>query len=312
MGSNINLNDIYIFHDVCEFGNITAASKKLKTSKQNISRKLAQLEESLGVTLIARNTRKFELTAAGQDYYKSCSKIIEQIELANAMVRKHKTEMDGKIKISIPYEFSNNGLCNLLTTFMLENPGIKLDVNLSDRNGFSLCDGVDLVVHLGKLEDSCLIAKPMGGVNYGLVSSPGYLERVGVPQECNDLYRHTYINVSKNSGLSEKDSPLKKCRQLVVSDFTLAKQFVTQGFGLVRLPLFICEAELRNGDLVILPNEHCFETKPLNLVFLKDKYMPCYVRKLVDYIASVSKEASPWIIDSHTYLYHQQEVSLAT
>jgi DNA-binding transcriptional LysR family regulator len=303
MATNINLNDIYIFHFVSELKSITAASKKLNTSKQTISRKLAQLEESLGVTLIARNTRNFQLTNAGQDYFQSCAKIIEQVEQANAMVQQHQTAMEGRIKICLPHEFNNKKTCGYFMRFMDANPAIKLDITLCDRNSFSMADGFDLAIRLGELEDSSMVARSLGGVNYGLVASPGYLKKFGMPQKCEDLYQHTYIMVSKSSSAIDKDSPLLKCRQLVVNEFMLGKQFASQGFGLVRLPLFMCTEELNSGELVILPVEQCMETRPLSLMFLKDKYMPGYVRKFIDYVVDICREQDLWMVDYVPYIY---------
>lgn len=306
MAAQIDLNDMYVFHHVAVLKSITAASKKLRTSKQTISRKLAQLEEELGVTLISRNTRNFQLTDAGIDYFESCSKIIEQIEMANAMVQQHRISSEGRIKIGLPYEFNNKLTCNYFMEFMDNNPGIKLDITLCDRHNFSMADGFDLAVRLGELQDSSLIARTLGGVNYGLVASPKYLHKYGVPQKCEDLCDHTYIFVTKSSGLNEKDIPFQKCRQLVVNEFMLAKQFAAQGFGLVRLPLFMCADELNNGDLVVMPVEQCMEVKPVSLLFLKDKYMPVYVRKFVDYLVETCRTMDPWMIDHSSYVFHPE------
>ena len=309
MASNINLNDIYIFYYVSDLKSITAASKKLNASKQTISRKLAQLEEALGVTLVARNTRSFKLTVAGQEYYRSCLKIIEQVEQANAMVQQHQTSMEGKIKICMAVELNNRKTCEIVMNFMRKNPAIKLDITLCDKNNFSVADGYDLMLRLGDLEDSSLVARALGGVNYGLVASPGYLKKFGVPASCDDLLKHTYIYVTKNSGITEKDLPFQKCRQLVVNEFMLAKQFSAQGFGLVRLPLFICAEELQNHELVVLPVTQCMEVKPLSLVFMKDKFMPGYVRTFVDYMVDVCREITPWMMEPSAYIYNPRAES---
>lgn len=304
MSLNINLNDIYIFHYVSELKSITAASKKMNTSKQTISRKLAQLEESLGVTLVARNTRSFKLTQAGNDYYKSCMQIIEQVEQANAMVQKHQTCMEGKIKLCMPFEMNNKKTCELFMNFMNENPSIKLDISLCDKNAFSVSEGYDLVFRLGYLEDSSLIARSLGGISYGLVANPEYLLKFGVPANCDELVKHTYINVTKKSSINEKDIPFEKCRQLVVNEYMLAKHFSAQGFGLVRMPLFMCADELESGALMVLPITGCMEVKSLNIIFMKDKFMPSYMRLFVDYLVDICREKKPWDINTTPYIFN--------
>ncbi|WP_049631289.1 MULTISPECIES: LysR family transcriptional regulator [unclassified Cellvibrio] len=303
MVSNVNLNDIYIFHAVSELNSITAASKQLNSSKQTISRKLAQLEAALGVTLIARNSRYFQLTSAGQAYYQHCCQIIQQIELANAQVQAHQTALEGNIKISLPHDCNSKAICNYLMTFMEKHPRIKLDINVCDRNSFALGDGFDLAIRLGELEDSSLVARRLGTINYGLVASPCYLKKISPPQTADDLARHTYIMVSKSSGNTGRDSPLQQCRQLVVNEFILAKQFASQGFGLVHLPLFMCYDELQSGELATLPLAECRETKTLSLVFPKDKYMPGYVRRFIDYLVDMCRDRELWLVDHDQYLY---------
>lgn len=177
MASNVNLNSIYIFHAVSELNSITAASKQLNSSKQTISRKLAQLEAALGVTLIARNSRHFQLTSAGQVYYQNCRQIIQQIELANAQAQEHQTAMEGNIKISMPHDCNSKAICNYFMCFMEKHPAIKLDISLCDRHNFSLSDGFDVAIRLGELEDSSMVARHLGAINYGLVASPCYLKK---------------------------------------------------------------------------------------------------------------------------------------
>ncbi len=303
MVPSINLNDIYTFHYVSELKSITAASKKLNTSKQTISRKLAKLEEALGVTLVARNSRSFKLTQAGQEYYRHCTLIIEQVDEANSMVQQHQSSMEGKIRICMPCELNNRKTCELVMDFMNKNPTIKLDITLSDKNSFSVSDGYDLVILLGDLEDSSLVARSLGGCNYALVASPNYLKTFGVPANCEDLANHTYINVNCNSGTNEKDMPFQKCRQLAVNEFVLAKQFSVQGFGLVRMPLFLCADELKSGELVVLNKTQCMEVKALSMIFMKDKFMPSYVRTFVKHLVDVCRDTKPWLVDSSLYLY---------
>jgi DNA-binding transcriptional LysR family regulator len=303
MAISIDLNDIYIFHHVSELSSITAASKKLNASKQTISRKLAQLEEALGVTLVTRNTRGFKLTQAGEEYYERCTKIIQQVEDANAMVQMHQCSMEGKIKICMAYELNNSNTCELVMDFMNENPSIKLEISLCDKDLFNFTGGYDLAIRLGELTDSSLVARSLGGVNYALVASPKYLKSFGVPSHCDELVKHTYIYVSKNSGLTEKDVPFQKCKQLVVNEFLLAKQFASQGFGLVRLPLFMCMEELRSGELKVLPITQCMEVKPLNLIYMKDKFMPSYMRTFVDYIVGRVRDSKSWIVDPQPFTY---------
>jgi DNA-binding transcriptional LysR family regulator len=219
------------------------------------------------------------------------------------MVQLHQTTLEGRIKVCLSPELNNRKTCSIVMAFMEENPSIKLDITLCDRNVFSLTDGYDLAFRLGDLQDSSLIARSLGGVNYALVASPKYLNTYGVPSSCDDLLKHTYIYVAKNSGLNEKDFPFQKCKQLVVNEFMLAKQFAAQGFGLVRMPLFMCVDELQSGELVVLPVTQCLEVKPLNMIFMKDRYMPSYVRIFVDYVVDVCRSQNPWLVDSSLYLY---------
>jgi len=293
---NINLNDLYVFARVAENRSLTLASRILNTSKQTISRRIDQLEDALGVTLIRRTTRSFELTVAGEEYYENCIHIIEQVESANIKVQEYQNSPAGVIRLSMPRAFSNSIVSDLLSGFLEQNPDLKMEVTLSDQHVCLVNGGIDVALRMGPLEDSSMIARALDKVNFTYVTSPAYVEKNGMPSTPSDLETHTIIGVDGSVILGGFNVENLHRKKIVINEFLLAKQFAIDGAGLCMLPCFLCVNEIKNGTLIAL-TDHCFtETIDVHLLFLKTKYIPGYVRNFIDYIVASCKPNAPWNI----------------
>lgn len=293
MGSSINLNGIYIFYWVAKLKSITAASRQLNSSKQTFSRKLAELEEALEVTLIVRNTRCFQLTPAGHEYYRLAAQIINLIDTANTQVQQYKTGLDGTIKLCIPPELNSAATSRVIKQFMDVHPDVSIEVTVSDKNQFSVDDGYDLLVRIGDMEDCRLISRNIGAIEYGCIASADYIEKRFVRSGAPEFIKPALISIR-----GELDRKLGRDGErggvIAVSDVMLAKNSILAGLGVARLPLHLCSEELGLGSLQLLQVE-ADEQIPINLVFMRDRYMPEYIRKFVDYLVALSEANQLWV-----------------
>ncbi len=289
----VNLNDMYVFTKVAENKSITIASRAMNTSKQTISRKIVQLEESLGVSLILRNTRNFELTSAGQEYYENCIRIIEQAEQANVRVKELQNSPVGAVRVSMPRLFCSDVVTEVLGKFLSDNPELELDVKLADHKVCLVNDSIDVALKVGRLQDSSMIARSLGKIHFCYVASPSYLAEYGRPTNLDELGSRTSICVEGSHVGSTNMSP-KNGKRIAVNDYLMAKQFALSGAGIAVLPVFACKEELANGSLLVL-EEPCFNfSTEVNLLFLKSKFIPGYVRRFIDFMVQQCKPNAPW------------------
>jgi DNA-binding transcriptional LysR family regulator len=284
MVEHVNLNDMYIFYVVANAKSITAASKALHITKQSLSRRVSQYEDAIGVTLIARNTRKFELTQAGAEYLRHCTDVVNQAKLAQSKLQAFQINAQGSVRVHMPEVFHTPVMAHLLADFAKLYPHLRLDVVSCETRSCLIDHGMDLQFRLGRLEDCALVARSLGNMDFVKVASPAAQHLEEVP----------FVGV-ENFNYRDFSQPVEVPKAaLQVDNFALCKKVVLAGFGYSILPLALCSAEIKRGELVNLGAEYWLGSKPVSIVFLKNKFLPINVRKFIDYVVEQSRSLVPW------------------
>ena len=185
-GTTVNdLNDMVIFAKVAEVQGISPAARALRMPKSKVSRRMAALEEELGVRLLERSTRAVHLTEVGEIYFQHCRRIVEEASSARESVSRMLEAPRGQLRINASVAIGQHLLTPFIGEFMNLYPEIELDVRLDNRRVDLIAEGYDVVVRLGKLEDSALVSKQLGADHSILVASADYLKRTGTPKRLN-------------------------------------------------------------------------------------------------------------------------------
>ena len=185
-----DLNEILVFVRVAEQRSLTKAGQLLGLPKSTISRKLSQLEDRLGVSLVQRTTRTLSLTDAGQTYLDRCARIIADLQEADSLVASMQAGPSGTLRVSAPPELGNLLLDELACEYLEAYPDVSLELDLSQRQVDLVAEGFDLAVRVGTLPDSTLVARRLAYPVFALYASPSYLASRGVPQKPADLAAH--------------------------------------------------------------------------------------------------------------------------
>ncbi|HMU66318.1 MAG TPA: LysR family transcriptional regulator, partial [Cellvibrionaceae bacterium] len=286
MADHLNLNDMYIFYVVANAKSITAAGKILHITKQSLSRRVAQYEESIGVTLISRNTRKLELTQAGAEYLRHCTEVVNQAKIAQSKLQAFQVNAQGSVRIHMPEVFHTPVIAALLAEFSSAHPNLRLDILSCDERSCLIADGIDVQFRLGKLEDCALVARSLGRMDFVQVTS----RRAQVDSA--EVIPFVYVDGFNYRDFSEPLDLPKSSMQ--VDNFSLCKKILLSGYGQSLLPLALCHAELKQGDLINANSHHWQGSKSVNLVFLKNKFLPINVRKFIDFMVEKSRSTIPW------------------
>lgn len=175
----MGLDDALIFTRVVECHSFTQAAQGLGMQKSTVSRRIALLEERLGVRLLNRTTRKLRLTEVGQAYYERCRQIMLDFAEAEQAVMQLQLAPAGLLRISAPIEFGQLFLGRVLGEFMRQYPQITAEVELTSRRVDPVEEGVDIAILVGQPQDSTLIARKVYETSRGLYASPDYLARHG-------------------------------------------------------------------------------------------------------------------------------------
>src|SRR5258708_32717382 len=197
----LKLDSLLTFVTVAEAGSISEAARRLQISKSVASERLSELEQSLGVRLVHRSTRKLSLTEDGNTFYQRAKRILHDVTDAAAEVSERRGELAGPLRISAPVSFGILHLGPALYPFLKQHPRIELSLDLDDRF-VGPADGFDAVVRHGPLPDNSSIVNRLASSRRMLVASPDYLKRNGMPRSPAELERHQGI-IFANRGASD-------------------------------------------------------------------------------------------------------------
>lgn len=289
----MGLDDALIFTRVVECHSFTQAAQSLGMQKSTVSRRIALLEERLGVRLLNRTTRKLRLTEVGQAYYERCRQIMLDFAEAEQAVMQLQQEPSGLLRITAPIEFGQLFLGGVLGRFMRQYPQISAEVELTSRDVDPLEEGVDIAIQVGQPRDSTLIARKLLESRRRLCASPDYLARHGVPLTINELAGHRAI-------LLPQDSPrywplvgeqVQCQRVLSCNNITLAREAALAGAGISGLPVMISEEALRSGRLVELLPAARLPIGELYAVYPSRRFQAMKVKTFLDFLMASLPQA---------------------
>lgn len=294
---NGDLNRVALFVRVAEAGGVTAAAKKLKLPKSSVSRNLTQLEAELGVELVVRGTRRFELTAPGQSFFDAVANQIGAVEAAREDVRKETEEPNGLVRVAAPPPFAQWVLAPAVTRFVRRYPRVRVDL-CTNTSPDPLHEGFDLAIVIGKLRDSSAKVRSLGTVECGLFASTGYLAERGRPRRPSDLQKHTCILLRSTSDrwtLDGKTGPtiVDVAGPIRVDDESTAIGVAVADGGIVVMPLHYPASAPGSGVLERVLPDYAVRGVRAQLIYVASRHVPSRISLLCDAIMSSVSTTCP-------------------
>jgi len=280
-----------LFTRVVQTGSFSAVARESGISQSSVSKNLAALEAKLGARLLARSSRKLNLTEVGCDYYERCLPILMEIDEAEATVRSMTSNPAGVLRINVPVSFGQRHVIPRMPEFMQVYPNVKLDIMLLDRQVDLVAEGVDVAIRIGILDDSSLIARRLGDSPRLLVASKSYLQKHGRPNHPDELKNFDCLVYSLlgtgniwhflNKG-KEFSVGVKGNFQANNSDAVL--QMALAGAGIMALPKWMSHPYIENGELEPILTEYTPQGFPIQAVYPQNRYVPSKVRSFVSFM----------------------------
>lgn len=291
-----DLNDMVFFAEVAERGGFAAASRALGIPKSRLSRRVADLEERLGVQLMQRSTRRLSLTPAGETFLRHSAAVRDAAQAATEAVAQVHTEPCGMVRLSCPVTIAHSGLGQLLPRFMERYPAVRIDMRVMNRPVDLIEEGIDIALRVRPaIEDSAtLVAKVLGTSRAVLVVKPELLQRLGPVNTPADLERLQTVAMSASGeGRSEwrLEGPNGEIHvhlhtpRYVADDLAMLQLAALEGVGAALLPDYMCRADLEAGRLAkLLPG---WGPAPViaHMVFPARRAMVPAIRRLIDFLA---------------------------
>ena len=189
------LHAMATFVQIVDRGSLTLAAGSIGTSLPSVVRMLAALEESLGVRLLNRTTRRISLTQEGRHYLARCRSILAEIDEAETELSSQRQEPRGELRVTAPVLFGQLRVTPIVTRFVRQFKNVSVELLLLDRVVSLVEESIDVAIRIGHLADSSLIAIPAGHVRRVVCASPQYLKDRGLPREPKDLLKHDCLRL---------------------------------------------------------------------------------------------------------------------
>ena len=197
-----NLNDLMYFSQVVEHGGFSAAERVLGISKSRLSRRLTELEASLGVRLLQRSTRKLALTEAGQLFYQHCQAMLSEAQAAVNVVQQLRSSPRGTVRVSVPVTISQTILSQILPEFMHRYPEVRVVMRVTNRVVDLFEDSIDVALRVRSdpPENANIVVRPLWRTQQMLVGAPSLLQQNAPPLLPADLNRFETLDVPTGDG----------------------------------------------------------------------------------------------------------------
>jgi len=290
-----DLNDMVFFAEVAERGGFAAASRALGIPKSRLSRRVAELEERLGVQLMQRSTRRLSLTPAGEIYLRHAAAMRDAAQAAAESVAQVQNEPSGLVRLSVPITMAYSGVAQLLPTFMERYPAVRVDVRVINRPVDLIEEGFDIALRVRPVveESATLVAKILGTGRGVLVASPGLMQRQGPVETPADLARLDTMAMSVNgegraewrlAGPKGKTYVHAHTPRFVADDIATLQIAAIAGIGATLLPGYMCAADIEAGRLEKVLCDWGPEEAIAHMVFPPRRALVPAVRRLIDFL----------------------------
>ncbi|MFC1234943.1 LysR family transcriptional regulator [Vibrio sp. F74] len=281
-----------VFIRVAFHGTFTAAANELNITQSAVSKKIAWLEQDIGITLFHRHARAISLTNSGKQYLKLATKLTEELSTFESQLRQEQTFVTGTLKLSVPSGFSVRLLSFALNDFMNLNPNLTVDVSVSDKFINLVEDDIDIAIRATYLKDSGLKAKWLMDNELVYFASPNYLANHPPIVKVSDLEQHKCLTyaLSKPSNLwrfSDGTDELKlKVHECIRSDNPeMLVKMAKLGQGVTAMPRWMIEEELKSNTLKIVLGQYQPAKLPMYLIYKDVEHQPQSIRSFIDFLS---------------------------
>ncbi|MCE3010941.1 MAG: LysR family transcriptional regulator [Proteobacteria bacterium] len=293
----MDLNQISAFIAVAQAGSYSQAARQSEIPKSTLSRQVSELEKRLGVVLIQRSTRKFQLTQMGRLYFEECRRLLKDLEELEKQALAIQDEPQGLVRFTAPAEVGSNLLAPLFLEFSRKFPKIDLDLVFTDRVVNMIEEKFDLALRTWNVADPSLKAKKLGPEKFVLTCAPSYFKKGQGLKHPKEIQNHTVIAFSsrkdphswKLTNGKERVTLSLQCKYLV-NTLSVCKRLTQEGMGLSFLPYFFAEEDIKTGALMHVLPDWSTEPTQFALVYPDQKYVPAKTRVLIDFLGEKLKE----------------------
>lgn len=288
----LNVDALIAFAAVIDTGSFSAAAERLGQTPSGVSRTISRLEDSLGITLMQRTTRRLQLTEEGTWLLGRARTILADLANTEAEAAARRSQPSGLVRVNAATPALDHLLAPLVAEFLVAYPLVQLELVSGETYIDLIEERADLAIRIGALPDSTLNARRLCVGTLIVVASPDYLARHGAPRDTADLAQHRTLGFSAPASLNTW--PLRHAGgegwtvtpQVVASSGETVRHLALHGAGIASLGEFLVRSDLAEGRLVPVLEEYTLPwTQPIWAVFYKQGALAPRVAALVEFLA---------------------------
>ncbi len=285
-------DDLILFYQVVALGTFSKAAEQNDLTNSVVSKRIARLEEELGVQLLYRTTRKLTLTEGGKALYQGAKNVNQAVNEAMDVISGFGEKVSGHIKMSVPAISGDLILADAVAEFCNIHPGLTVDMSLDNRFVDLVEGGFDLVVRTGYLEDSSLIARHILDSQWLVCASPSYIAKNGKPLHPEDLVNHNCLQYAyQTTGASDWEFKSSTANYIVkvsgsfsTDNATALRKAALGGHGIAYVPRCLVYHDIRNGELVDIFPDLVGKKLGIYVVYPFTRQPPKKVSLLIEHI----------------------------
>ncbi|MFT2110808.1 LysR family transcriptional regulator [Marinomonas sp. 2405UD68-3] len=295
----MNNEHLKLFVRVAATHNISLAGSELGLSPPVASMHINKLEESLGVKLIHRTTRRVSLTEEGHEFLPHAEEVLNAVNSAKAAIGVGSFTPQGTIRVTAPSSFGRMHIVPALKRFIKEHPQLKIDLRQSDSIVDMVEGGFDIAIRNASLNDSSLVARKLARDKRIICASPNYLKAFGEPNAPQDLRKHNCINLI---GIDHWDfqTPegilkIKAKGEVRIDNGESTRDACIDGVGITISSIWCAYKALEEGKLVeILKDYPLVSDADIWAVYPSSRLLAPKVRAFIDFFIKYYGDVPYW------------------
>jgi DNA-binding transcriptional LysR family regulator len=288
-----SITDMGVFARVVARGSLSAAARELGLSPAVVSKRLARLEERLGVQLLARTTRHLALTDDGAAFHERCITILAEIEEAESLAKAGRVAPRGTLRVTAPISFGRRHLADHLSEFVRLYPEVRVLLNLTSKAADFFDDDCDVAIRIGELEQSSLIARKLAPNHRVLCAAPRYLAERGEPQSLEELRQHNCLvfgDLQQRTDMWHFIGPagpvnLRISGNLKSNDGEVVGAWACAGMGIAIKATWDIGPQLRSGELQTILPAYRIPGEGIFALYQKSRHLSPKARVFIDFFA---------------------------
>ncbi|HHF2914798.1 LysR family transcriptional regulator [Vibrio parahaemolyticus] len=287
-----NTDDYIIFYHLIEQGSFSAAARHMSLTKSVVSKRIAKLEQELGVQLLYRTTRTLTLTEAGRAFFTHAKAVYQAVATAEESIVGLGKNLSGNIKVSVPTISGELILPQVINEFNQKYPDINIDMDLDNRFVDIVNERFDLAIRTGVLPDSSLIARKLVDANWIICASPQYLAKHGIPKQPQALDKHNCLVYSyQETGACEwafKEGDevyqITVDGNLCTNNSSVLRNVALLGQGIIYVPRVLVYEDLKQGRLIQLFKDETAKCLGIYAVYPYTRQQPEKIKIFIDHL----------------------------